>query len=54
MALAVCGVPTTAVVSQAMVGSGSGVHGNRCLLDLRALGAEQDTVMQDGVLACTS
>jgi len=30
------------------------LHDNRCLLDLRALDAEQDTVLRDAVLACTS
>jgi L-seryl-tRNA(Ser) seleniumtransferase len=30
------------------------LEGNRYLLDLRALGAEQDTALRDAVLACTS
>jgi L-seryl-tRNA(Ser) seleniumtransferase len=30
------------------------LDGNRCLLDLRALSAEQDTAVRDAVLACTS
>jgi L-seryl-tRNA(Ser) seleniumtransferase len=30
------------------------LEGNRCLLDLRALSAEQDTALRDAVLACTS
>ncbi|MGH3990111.1 MAG: L-seryl-tRNA(Sec) selenium transferase, partial [Pseudonocardiaceae bacterium] len=30
------------------------IERGRCLLDLRALPAEQDTALRDAVLACTS